>query len=111
MLVLTPISSASVPKYLLNFKKNAVFWDVTPCVSCKGRRFGRQEQSRGHHVKGQQRHIRLEHPDNSAAAEHNIGQGHRIQLLNASILAMIARYMDRMVVVVSVYHGSFPLAS
>jgi hypothetical protein len=25
---------------IYNFLKNAVFWDVTPCGSCKNRRFG-----------------------------------------------------------------------
>jgi hypothetical protein len=38
-------------------------------------------------LKEHQRHIRLEHPDKSAVAEHSIDQGHRIQFHNASILA------------------------
>jgi transposase len=38
-------------------------------------------------LKEHQRHIRLEHLDKSAVAEHSIDQGHRIQFHNASILA------------------------
>jgi hypothetical protein len=45
-------------------------------------------------LKEHQRHIRLEHPDKSAVAEHNIDQGHHIQFHNASILATKIRYMD-----------------
>jgi hypothetical protein len=44
-----------------------------------------------------QRHIRLEHPDKSAVAEHSIDQGYRIQYHNYSILATETRYMDRIV--------------
>jgi hypothetical protein len=46
-------------------------------------------------LKEHQRHIRLEHPDKSAIAEHSNNQGHRIQFHNASILATKTRYMDR----------------
>jgi hypothetical protein len=46
-------------------------------------------------LKDHQCHIRLEHPDKSAVAEHNINQGHRILFHDASILNM--RYMDRIV--------------
>jgi hypothetical protein len=46
-------------------------------------------------LKEHQRHIRLEHPDKSAIAEHSIDQGHRTQFHNSSILAMKTRYMDR----------------
>jgi hypothetical protein len=42
-------------------------------------------------------HIRLEHPDKSAVAEHSIDQGHRILFHNSSILATRTRYMDRIV--------------
>jgi hypothetical protein len=42
-------------------------------------------------------HIRLEHPDKSAVAEHCINQGHRILFHHASILNTSARYMDRIV--------------
>jgi hypothetical protein len=45
-------------------------------------------------LKEHQRHVRLEHPDKSAAAEHSIDQGHRIQVHNASILTTSARCMD-----------------
>jgi hypothetical protein len=48
-------------------------------------------------LKEHQRHIRLEHPDKSALAEHSIDQGHRIQFHNASILATKTRYMDLIV--------------
>jgi hypothetical protein len=37
-------------------------------------------------LKEHQRHIRLEHLDKSAVAEHSINLGHRIQLHNTSIL-------------------------
>jgi hypothetical protein len=47
--------------------------------------------------KGHQQHIRLEHPDKPAVAEHSIDQGHRIQFHNSSILATKIRYMDRIV--------------
>jgi hypothetical protein len=48
-------------------------------------------------LKEHQWHIRLEHPDKSAVAEHSIDQGHRIQFHNSSILATKTRYMDRIV--------------
>jgi hypothetical protein len=48
-------------------------------------------------VKEQQRHIRLEHPDKSAMAEHSINLGHRIQLQNTTILSTKSRYMDQMI--------------
>jgi hypothetical protein len=48
-------------------------------------------------LKEHQRHIRLEHPDKSAIAEHNIDQGHRIHFHNSSILSTKTRYMDRIV--------------
>jgi hypothetical protein len=46
-------------------------------------------------LKEHQRHIRLQHPDKLAVAEHSIDQEHRIQFQNSSILAMKTRYMDR----------------
>jgi hypothetical protein len=49
---------------------------------------------RGHRLKEHQRHIRLEHPDKSAIAEHSIDQGYRIQFHNSSIFATKTRYMD-----------------
>jgi hypothetical protein len=48
-------------------------------------------------LKEHQRHIRVEHPDKSAVAEHSIDQEHRIQFHNSSILATKIRYMDRVV--------------
>jgi hypothetical protein len=48
-------------------------------------------------LKEHQWHIRLEHLDKSAVAEHSIDQGHRIQFHNASLLATKTRYMDRIV--------------
>jgi hypothetical protein len=39
----------------------------------------------GRRLKEHQRHIRLEHPDKSAVAEHSIELGHRIQLQNELI--------------------------
>jgi hypothetical protein len=47
-------------------------------------------------VKEHQCHIRLEHPDKSAVAEHSIYVGHRIQLQDI-ILSTKFRYMDRMI--------------
>jgi hypothetical protein len=48
-------------------------------------------------LKEHQQHIRLEHLDKSAKAEHSIDYGHRIQSQNSSILATKTRYMDRIV--------------
>jgi hypothetical protein len=47
-------------------------------------------------LKEHQPHIRLDHPDKSAVAEHNIDHGHRIQFHNASIFATKTTYMYRM---------------
>jgi hypothetical protein len=38
---------------LKSYKKNVVFWDVTPCVSCKHRRFGRIYRIHHHGAKNQ----------------------------------------------------------
>jgi hypothetical protein len=48
-------------------------------------------------VKEHQRHIRLEHPDTSAVAEHSINLGHHIQLQNTIILSTKPRYKDRII--------------
>jgi hypothetical protein len=48
-------------------------------------------------LKEHQRHIRLEHLDKSAVAEHSIDRGHHIQFHNSSILATKNRCMDRIV--------------
>jgi hypothetical protein len=45
----------------------------------------------------ERRHIRLEHPDNSAVAENSMDHGHRIQFHSASILSAKTRYMRRIV--------------
>jgi hypothetical protein len=49
-------------------------------------------------LKKHQGHIRLEHPDKSAVAEHSIYHGHRIQFHNSSIPATKTRYMNRIVI-------------
>jgi uncharacterized protein with PIN domain len=48
-------------------------------------------------LKEHQRHIRLEHPDKSAVAEHSVDLGHHIQFHNTSILATETQYMYRIV--------------
>jgi hypothetical protein len=48
-------------------------------------------------LKEHQRHIRLEHPDKWAVAEHTIDHGHHIQFHSSSILATETRLMDRIV--------------
>jgi hypothetical protein len=48
-------------------------------------------------LKEHQQHIRLEHPDNSAVAEHTVDLGHCIQFHETSILATKTRYMDRII--------------
>jgi hypothetical protein len=48
-------------------------------------------------LKEHQGHIRLEHLDKSALAEHSIDQGHHIQFHKASVLATRTRYVDRIV--------------
>jgi hypothetical protein len=42
-------------------------------------------------------HIRIEHPDKLAVAEHSIDQGHYIQFLSSSIRVTKTRYMDHAV--------------
>jgi hypothetical protein len=44
-------------------------------------------------LKEHQRHIRLEHPNKSAMAEHSVDLGHHIQFHNTSILATDTQYM------------------
>jgi hypothetical protein len=65
-----------------------------PC-ECGRVYIGQTGRSRDIRLKEHQRHIRLEHLDKSAIAEHNINQGHCIQFHNSSILATKTRYMDR----------------
>jgi hypothetical protein len=48
-------------------------------------------------LKEHQRHLRLEHPDKSAIAEHSIELDHRIRFHNTAILASKNRYLDRII--------------
>jgi hypothetical protein len=103
--------------------KYGVFWDVTPCGSCKNRRqipvkyhlglrtpgvywipcecgrvyIGQTDRSLDIKLKEHQGHIRLQHPDKSAVAEHSIDQGHRFEFHNSSFLDTKTRYMDHIV--------------
>jgi hypothetical protein len=65
-------------------------------ISCEcGRVYiGQTGRSVDIRLKQHQWHIRLEHPDKSAIAEHSIDQGHDIQFHNSSILTTKTRYMD-----------------
>jgi hypothetical protein len=63
-------------------------------VECSRVYIGQMSHSVDIRLKEHQRHIRLEHPNKSAIAEHSIDKGHRIQFHNSSILAMKTRYMD-----------------
>jgi hypothetical protein len=54
-----------------------------PC-ECGRVYIGQTGRSVGIRLKEHQRHILLEHPDNSAVAEHSIDEGHRIQFHNSS---------------------------
>jgi hypothetical protein len=67
-----------------------------PC-ECGSVHIGLTVRSVDIRLKDHQRHIRLEHSDKSAEAEHSIEQGHCIQFHNSSILASKTRYMDRIV--------------
>jgi hypothetical protein len=48
-------------------------------------------------LKEHQGHVRLEHPDKSAVADHNIDQRLRIKFYNSSILVTKTRYVDGIV--------------
>jgi hypothetical protein len=67
-----------------------------PCECCRVY-IGQRGRSVDIRIKEHQRHIRLDHPDKLAVAEHSIDQGHRIQFHNSSILTTKTRYMDRTV--------------
>jgi hypothetical protein len=58
----------------------------SPCA-CGRVYLGQTGRSVDIRLKEHHRHILLKHPEKSAAAEHNIEQGHRIQFHSASILA------------------------
>jgi hypothetical protein len=64
-----------------------------PC-ECGRVYIGQMGRSMDIRLKEHKRHIRLEHPDKSAVAEHSIDQRHRIQFHNSSILTSKTRYMD-----------------
>jgi hypothetical protein len=68
----------------------------TPC-ECGQVYIGQTGRSVDTRLKELQRHIRLEHPDKSAVAEHSINLGHTIQLQNTTILSTKPRYMDRII--------------
>jgi hypothetical protein len=67
-----------------------------PC-ECSQVYIGQTGRSVETRVKEHQRHIRLQHPDKSAVAEHSINQDYRIQLQNTTNLSTKSRYMDRMI--------------
>jgi hypothetical protein len=67
-----------------------------PC-ECGRVYIGQTGRSVNIRLKEHQQHIRIEHPEKSAVAEHSIDQGHRIQFHNSSILATKTRNMDRIV--------------
>jgi hypothetical protein len=58
-----------------------------PC-ECASVYIGQTGRSVDIRLKEHQLHIRLEHPDMSAVAEHRIDQGHRIQFHTSYILAL-----------------------
>jgi hypothetical protein len=67
---------------------------LIPC-ECGRVYIGQTGRSVDVRIKEHRRHIRLEHPDKSAVAEHSIDQGHLIQFHNSFILVTKTRYMDR----------------
>jgi hypothetical protein len=67
-----------------------------PC-ECGQVYIGQTGRSTETSIKEHQRHIRLQHPDKSAVAEHSINLDHRIQIQNTTILSTKSRYMDRMI--------------
>jgi hypothetical protein len=54
---------------------------------------GQRGRSVNTRMKEHQRHIRLEHPEKSAVAEHSVDSGHRILFHSTSILAAKTLYM------------------
>jgi predicted GIY-YIG superfamily endonuclease len=78
----------------LGLKTPGVYSVPCECAQVYIGQTGRSIETR---VKEHQRHIRLQHPDNSAVAEHSINLDHRIQLHNTTILSTKSRYLDRMI--------------
>jgi hypothetical protein len=81
-----------------------------PC-ECGRVYIGQMDCSLDVRLKVHQQHIRLEHPDKSAVAEHSIDHGHHIQFHNSSILATKTRYMDCIVmevIEIELHHLSAP---
>jgi hypothetical protein len=69
---------------------------IIPC-ECSQVCIGQTGRSVDTRLKEHRRHIRLEHPDKSAVAEHSINLGHCIQLQNTTILSTKPRYKDRII--------------
>jgi hypothetical protein len=67
-----------------------------PC-ECSKVYIGQTGRSVDIRLKEHQRHIRVEHPDKSAAAEHTVDLGHRIKFHETSILATKTLDMDRII--------------
>jgi hypothetical protein len=67
-----------------------------PC-ECTQVCIGQTGRSIDTRLKERQRHVRLEHPDKSAMAEHSTNLGHAIQLHHPAILSTKPRYMDRII--------------
>jgi hypothetical protein len=58
-------------------------------------------------LKEYQQHIRMEHPDKSAMAQHSIKLWHRIQLHTTTILFTNLRYMEH-IISVAIESGLHP---
>jgi hypothetical protein len=78
----------------LGLKTPGVYSVPCECGQVYTRKTGRSIETR---VKEHQCHICLQHPDESAVAEHSINLDHRIQLQDTTILSTKSRYMERMI--------------
>ncbi|PNF41399.1 hypothetical protein B7P43_G14428 [Cryptotermes secundus] len=67
-----------------------------PC-ECGKVYIGQTGRSVDTRLKEHQRHIRLEHPDKSAVAEHSIDLDHRIEFHKTAIITSKSRYLDRII--------------
>jgi hypothetical protein len=67
-----------------------------PC-ECSKVYIGQTGRSVDARLKENQRHLRLEHPDKSAVAEHSIVLDHRMQFHSTAILASKSHYLDRII--------------